>query len=73
MNMNTKQAKTVPVGMVVSRGRAGHELERGTVLANRPKTDSGFLVRWHDGLECWIDYRGAKNIFVAGLRGTRKP
>jgi len=69
--MNTKQAKTLPVGIVVSRGRAGHEFERGTVLVNRPRTDNGFLVRWDDGQECWIDYRGAKNIFVPGLRGTR--
>jgi len=71
--MNTKQAKTLPVGMVVSRGRFGHELERGTVLENNSKVGPGFIVKWNDGRKEWIDHKGAKNIFVPGLRGTRTP
>ena len=70
MNMTTEQAKTLPVGMVVSRGRAGHELVRGTVLENNPKVGPGFIVGWHDGRKEWIDHKNAKNIFIRGLRGT---
>ena len=66
--MKTKQAKTLPVGITVSMGRAGHELIRGVVLT---KVIDGFVVLWDDGREGWIDYRDAKNIFVPGLRGTR--
>ena len=69
--MKTKQAKTLPVGMTVSRGRAGHEFERGTVLENNRKGAIGFIVKWNDGREEWVDHRRAKNIFVPGLRGTR--
>jgi len=69
--MKTKQARTLPVGMLVSQGRPGHELTRGTVLENNPKVGPGFIVQWSDGRKEWVDHKDAKNIFVVGLRGTR--
>jgi len=72
--MKTKQARTIPVGVVVSCGRFGHELTRGTVTKNNVLQDGllGFCVLWNDRhYPEWVDHRRAKNIFVPGLRGTR--
>jgi len=70
--MKTKQAKTLPVGVVVSRGRSGHELTRGQVLKNSSEFGCGFIVvKWNGGEEERIPHQCAKNIFVPGLRGTR--
>jgi hypothetical protein len=79
--MNAKQAKTLPVGIRVSFASSEPYLidgdwtsrPRGTVLANDPKAGNGFLVKWDDGQEGWIDYQGATDLFVPGLKGTRTP
>lgn len=78
--MTEKQARALPVGIRVGFAASEPYLIRrrwtsapgGTVLVNDPEADDGFLVRWDDGKEGWIDYRDAKDVFVPGFPGTKQ-